>query len=417
LEQIEAVPTQNLEAYNYYLKGIDYINRSYTEKDMRYSIQMNQKAVDLDPNFTLAWVNLASASRAIYWWHFDRSEEHVALTKEYLDKAITLDPHLFEVKFETGKYLYHCELNYSEALQILEGFIFEFPDNDLIYLWAGFIYRRMGQFEKALEYMDYAISLNPSESLNWFEAGLTLTVLGRYQQAKEHYHTAMGLNPSGHEIYYSLAETQLLTGETEKARELLNYGNFNQTEIFWIRSYAELICRNYNNAINILQSSPHKVVSDQNVYIPKSLQFGLIYYTMSNKKLAMDYFHEARMDLEEDMCELSSDSRLYGSLAITYAGLGMIDEAISTIDLSLSIIDSSKDAYRGFYRELDMARVLMMVGEYDMAVEKLEDLLEKNGLISIELLNNDPFWDPLRNRETFKSLIKNASTKSISMTD
>ena len=123
------------------------------------------------------------------------------------------------------------------------------------------------------------------------------------------------------------------------------------------------------------------------------------------------------MDLEEDICELSSDSRLYSSLAITYAGLGMIDEAISTGDLSLSIIDISKDAFRGFYREFDMARVLMMIGEYDMAVEKLGDLLQKNGLISVELLNNDPFWDPIRNMDTFKSLIKNASTKSISMTD
>ena len=67
----------------------------------------------------------------------------------------------------------------------------------------------------------------------------------------------------------------------------------------------------------------------------------------------------------------------------------------------------SVDAYRGFYRELDMARILLMIGRYEEAIAKLEFLLQQNGLISVELLKKDPFWDPLRDIYAFKALIEN----------
>jgi len=44
-------PTDNLEAYDYYLRGIEYINRGVTEKNLRIALQMYQKSVDLDPDF------------------------------------------------------------------------------------------------------------------------------------------------------------------------------------------------------------------------------------------------------------------------------------------------------------------------------------------------------------------------------
>ena len=74
---------------------------------------------------------------------------------------------------------------------------------------------------------------------------------------------------------------------------------------------------------------------------------------------------------------------------------------------ALSIINISVDALRGFYRELDMARILLMIGKYDEAVAKLEFLLQQNGSLSVELLKKDPFWDPLRDIDAFKVLIEN----------
>ena len=54
-----------------------------------------------------------------------------------------------------------------------------------------------------------------------------------------------------------------------------------------------------------------------------------------------------------------------------------------------------------------MARILLMIGEYDEAIAKLELLLQQNGLISVELLKKDLFCEPLRDIDAFKAMIEN----------
>ena len=105
-QEIETIPTSDLEAYDYYLLGINYNSRSLEEQNFLYAIQMYEKAIEIDPNFTLAWVRLAASSRYLYFF-YDRSEERLLKTKQYLDKALTLSPQSKEVLLEEGRYYYH----------------------------------------------------------------------------------------------------------------------------------------------------------------------------------------------------------------------------------------------------------------------------------------------------------------------
>lgn len=66
-----------------------------------------------------------------------------------------------------------------------------------------------------------------------------------------------------------------------------------------------------------------------------------------------------------------------------------------------------KDALTGFYNELDLARILVMVGEYNEALSMLEFLLDHTGSFSVELLKIDPFWDPIKEMDEYKELISN----------
>ena len=220
--------------------------------------------------------------------------------------------------------------------------------------------------------------------------------------------TAIDLNPSLADGYIELARVYLTTGEVDKARALqANNQNIDHPLMYMNSSLVELIDRNYEEAISILESSPHKVMADQYYYTPKPLQLGLIYYVMSDRELANTYFQKARQVLEEKLSDLPDDSRLYSSLGIVYAGLGMTEEAMVANNQALAIMNISVDAYRGFYRELDMARILLMIGRYEEAIAKLEFLFQQNGLISVELLKRDPLWDPLRDIDSFKALIEN----------
>ena len=131
-----------------------------------------------------------------------------------------------------------------------------------------------------------------------------------------------------------------------------------------------------------------------------------IYGYMGKKELAKKYHDEARNILELKIKEQPEHARFHSALGIAYAGLGRKEDALQEGKLSIELLPVSKDAMRGPYRIEDLALIYVMIGEYDEAIDRLEDLLSIPGTLSIFLLQLDPAWDPLRNHPRFKKLIE-----------
>ncbi len=66
----------------------------------------------------------------------------------------------------------------------------------------------------------------------------------------------------------------------------------------------------------------------------------------------------------------------------------------------------STEAWRGLYRVEDLARIYVMVGEYDAAIDQVEFLLSIPGEISVSFLRLDPTWDRLRDHPRFQRLVE-----------
>jgi len=364
-------------------------------------------SVKIDPKFTLAWLGLASKKRGMYWYNYDRTEKNLVQTKKALDSAISLDPDLMEVEMENAMYHYHCKLDYQKALEILLKLKSSHPNNDPLIANISFVYRRMGEYEKAMEYINHAILLNPNNYIYWWTAGETSVILKRYPQAEEYYKTALNRNPSANSDI-DLPGLYLITGEIDKAKKLFENSLTSDIPLIYLtQAKSELMSRNYNKAISILESRTDKMADSHMSYTPKQLYLGQIYLAMSNHELSEKYFHEAQEILSFELNNFPQDSRIYSSLGIAYAGLGRKEIAMEMGSKALNIMSIPIDAWRGFSRELDMAKILLMNGELAKTVIKLEFLIEQNGYLSVELLKNDPFWDPLRKRDDFKALIEN----------
>jgi len=417
--EIEISTNYDVTAYQYYLRGEEYRNRSFDEQNYRYSIKMYEKAVEIDPEYTLAWVGLAATSRYIYLFYYDRSEDHLSKTKKYLDKASLLSPNSKEVLLEEALYQYHCKFDYQKALQKLEKLKANYSNDDELYFWIGAVYRRIGEFKRSFENTNYAISMNPSEWSYWQSTGITLQILRKYKKAEEYYKKVIYLNPSVYEPYWYLANLYLLTGKVKKAKEFLEQNSeFNdQTSIILLRSYIEILDNNYEDAIKIIELLPDIAINQSSYHGTKNLQLGLIYYIMSNEKLAAKYFEAERIYLEEKIKTFNNDSRLYSSLGMTYAGLGMKEKAIENGKKAVEILGYKIDAHGGFYNEMDLTRILLIIGEYEKVLTRLEFLLNQNGEISIELLKIDPFWDQLEDMERFQEIISNPKYQQNSLDD
>ena len=124
----------------------------------------------------------------------------------------------------------------------------------------------------------------------------------------------------------------------------------------------------------------------------------------------MKYYDEARSILEAKIQQYPEDARFRGSLGIAYAGLGRKEDAIKEENLAIKLVSNHAVIYP--YRIEELARIFVMVGQHDEAIEKLEHLMSIHGPFSVHLLRLDPAWDPLRNHPRFKKLIEQQSHRS-----
>lgn len=406
-EIIEARPTVDLTAYDLYIRANEYENRTNNEEDYRHALKMYTNAVEIDPEFTLAWVGMAACSRFLYWFCYDLSEENLATAKSYLDKAKALSPGSKEVRFEEAWYFYHCMRDYHRALELLEKLRDDYPNDDYIIASISFVCRRIGEFSRSLELNEKALSMNSSVFFYWEDAAFTLRVLREYDKAEKYFKRTMAISPDNTETYMNLSDLYISTGQLQAAGEFIaeNKDSFEARDLKRYQSRLAFLERNYDQALQLMNSLSDDPISFQNFYYTKHLQLGLICRAMGDDEGAARHFTLERDHLTRKITEAENDYRLYCSLGMACAGLGLREEALRAGTKAVDLRGFQKDALVGFNQEMAMVRTLVLTGDYDEAMKKLESVISFHGYITAEDLKIDPFWDPVRNHKKFREIV------------
>lgn len=235
-------------------------------------------------------------------------------------------------------------------------------------------------------------------------------LLHKYPEAERCYDRAISLAPDTPWPYSWKSGLYLLwEGSTEKARAVLEEAlqHIKSTEDPYIVNSLvniDVFDGNYQKALDRL-SLKSEDIDNLWYFIPNSLRYALIYRYMNKRKLEEKYYGEARSILESKIKEGPEDARFHSSLGIAYAGLHRKEDAVREGKLAVDLLPVTKDAWRGTCRVEDLARIYVMVGEYDKAVDELEFLLSIPSELSIPLLRLDPAWAPLRDHPRFKGLL------------
>jgi serine/threonine protein kinase/tetratricopeptide (TPR) repeat protein len=411
---LKSRPTENMEAYEYYLRGNEYLRigqRTELENDLGIAMQMYQKAVELDPNFALAYARLSRPHVFMYWWHHDRSEERLTMAKQAIDKAFRLNPNLSEAHLALGWYYYHGHLDYDRALEEFAITRKSQPNNSNLFMAIGSVQRRQGKFEQAVDNLKKWSELDPLSVRAMEQVGVTFRLMRKYPEAERYYERAISLSPDWPIPYAEKAQLYLLwERSTQEARAVLqealdNVKSTEESSIVNVLVTLDVFDGNYQEALDRL-SLKSEDIDNQFNFIPNALRCARIYGYMNKKELAKKYYQEARSILESKIQEHPEDSRFHSALGIAYAGLGRKEDAIREGKLGVKLLPVTKEAWRGLYRVEALAEIYVMVGEFDVAIDQLEFLLSVPGEMSIPLLRLDPAWDPLRDHPRFERLLE-----------
>jgi serine/threonine protein kinase/Tfp pilus assembly protein PilF len=410
---LQSRPTENMEAYDYFLRGSEYGRRSELENDFKIAIQMYQRAVELDPTFALAYAHLSRSHANMYWYYYDRTEERLAMAKKAVDKALQLAPDSPETHFALGHYYYHGRSDWDRALEEFAIVRESQPNNSDLLSFIGYVKRRQGKFEEALANIKRASELDPLSNILASELGETFELMRNYPEAMRYYNRAISLVPNLPGQYYDKSGLYLLwEGNKEKARMVIeqtaqNIGSLGEDPFIVLRSVSlNVFDGKYQEALAQLSSCKVEAFSSQFVFIPKAQVNAQINGLMGNKEVEQAQYESSAGILETRIQQEPNDARFHSSLGVAYAGLGRKQDALTEGRLAVKMLPVNKDAMQGFYRAKDLAQIYVMVGEFDLAIDQIEFLLSIPGGLSVPLLRLDPVWAPLREHQRFKKLLE-----------
>jgi serine/threonine-protein kinase len=404
---VEARPTDNMEAYNAYLRGLNRLGASLELEDLEAAVLMFERAVELDPDFALGHALACEAHAALYQLRFDVTKERLARAKHAADRALEIDPDLPEGHRAMGFYLYWGNREYDRALAEFERAVQALPNDSRVHAGISWMHRRQGRWTDAVAGLERAIDLDRQNHNIIISLTETFVFLRRYRDAERLADRAIAIAPdnAGAHWYKYLAR---FYGDGPSARSRRALEAIPSTWMAYENvSYEhELAERNYGAALQWLASFPEPVFEGSDELTPRALGECRCHTFMGEMELAREACEQARLLLEETVRERPEDSRVHAALGLTYALLGRKGEAIREGERAVALWPISKDAMAGTYFLIDLARIYATVGEADAALDRIDELLSIPSELSVSRLRVEPDWDPLRDHPRFQALLE-----------
>jgi tetratricopeptide (TPR) repeat protein len=400
-------PTASLEAYDYYLKG-----RAFASQDQQSDAkQMFEKAINLDPSFSIAYAHLSRVYSTFYWQGKDQSPEVIDSARSLAQKAIELSPALPDGHIALGFYYYYAGRDYDQAMREFNLAQQVQQNNSDVLAAIGYVKRRQGKWLEAHDMLQRSVKLDPSsrdKSSNFLQ---TSYALGRWQEMIAECDRFISIDPQSPAHWGSkVITTGLNLGDTARARKVLEeaeetIGKANIPQYVWLFDVSVGDFEAAHERINLRLDDLASAQDSGSFY---ALQ-GLVYELSDEQPSATSYFDSARVCLEKT---ISMDSvvghypEAMMSLAKAYAGLGRTREALSLAENAVEKLPKSKDAYTNKLLLRDQFIISVMAGEYDMALDLLDTLMSVPIVFNSSFVRIYPRFDPLRKLPRFREIVE-----------
>jgi TolB-like protein/class 3 adenylate cyclase/Tfp pilus assembly protein PilF len=226
LEQAEIARAKrkvgNLQAYDYYLRGLAAIYR-YTMETSVEALDLLQKAVELDPEFALAYATQAMCyvGRRALAWDVDRAQD-VAETERVSRLALSLDRNDARVLAFSGHALRYIVRRFDEGLALLDQAVRTDPNLALGWAWRGTAKNALGEPELAIKDLERALRLSPIDTVIFLPQGQLATshyLCGRYDEAVSWAATALQSRPNHLTALRVLVASHAMAGRIDAAQQ------------------------------------------------------------------------------------------------------------------------------------------------------------------------------------------------------
>jgi TolB-like protein len=212
--QLSEKPTEDVEAYQWYLKGRHFLSRR-TEPTLRQAIDRFRKAVTADPAFAQAWVGLADGLALLTAYSATSVDEVVDEARAAAEKALALDPRLGEAHVSLGN-IAQTEWRWDEADRQFRRGLDLSPGYATGYHWYALQLLATGRLDEAVSTAKRALELDPLSLPVHMALGVALLYAGRIEESLKVLEKARELDPGYAPVHGNLASTYMIQARFEE---------------------------------------------------------------------------------------------------------------------------------------------------------------------------------------------------------
>src|ERR1700730_11746107 len=424
-KRIEAKPTENLEAYDLYLRAKELISRagvaiiSESDKPLRDAISLLEQAVRLDPKFTLAYCASAQTHGLLYFRY--PSPERRAMGDAAIANALRLQPDLPEVRLAYAFQLYFC-YNYPDYERIREQLAIAkrgLTNSAEVFRLEAWMDRRQGNWEKAIQELNESIARDPSNILSIHDLADTTRLFRQFRAAEKEFDRLIELLPDWPMLKVEKTLIPALAigddGPSRSAITALPASMASDAAVLNFRLNLALSDRDWRQAKEMIEKFNGREDNNEFAYgrrpVPANCYSILVARLQGERPGSNPSFAEVREQLNQNVQKSPENANLLSNLAVVDALLDNKEAAVAEAKRAVEILPISKDAMDGPAVMTNLALVYAWTDEFDLAFETLVPLTTLPSGVYYGQLKLDPYWDPLRKDPRFDKLLAELAPK------
>jgi DNA-binding SARP family transcriptional activator/TolB-like protein/Flp pilus assembly protein TadD len=400
------LPTVNSAAYDAYLHGSNLFASGPADAAVLHrAVAELERAVALDTNFAPAWAQLAVARTRLYENSGSLQRSDILRARVAAERALALDSTLPNARAAMAGYYSVGENDQIRALRELRIGLRSSPRDAALLILVAISERALGQWDSAVVHLQQARAFDPRSETVLYDLGVTLFLLRRFPEAHDVAVRAVQLSP-GPQGWQLVAMIPLANGDLPAARAVMTHAGRTEdptTLVTFVATYGDLYwALDDSQRALLLRLTPTSFGDDR---------FNWSYALAGMSWLAGDsaamraYADTALREGAGSVRNDPTEPQTHALLGVANAYLGRRDDALREARLAVTLCPLDKDAVTGTYVLQQLARVYVMLGQDDRAVETLSTLLRVPSYVSVGWLRVDPTYAPLKRNAGFRRLI------------
>jgi tetratricopeptide (TPR) repeat protein len=407
-ESIAKRPTENLAAYDAFLKGEE-ISASVGVGDpatLRQAMVHYERAVAFDTTFVQAWAQLSRVRSRMYT-NGAADPALAAGARAAAERALALAPDRAEGRLALGNYYTDIVLDNDKAVEQFELGRKIDPRNADLLAGIAIAEQSRGHYDLVVRDLKEAQAMDPRSVQTARRLARALLWLRRYPEALAEANRGLELSPANIDMLEAKAMVYFAQGDLARGREVLSHTPAGVDEAVYlagVATYWDLYWALTDDQQRLLlRLTPEPFDNNR---APWALALAGTYALRGEAAKSRAYADSARVAFEEQLKVNPNDSQLHALYGVALAYLGRREEATAEGKRSHDLVPLEKDAFTGPYNLHQIARIYVLTGQQDKAIEALEKLLQRPYYLSPGWLRVDPNFDPLRKNPRFERLAK-----------